>query len=34
MFNPNLQTGRYNVGLILAATEAQGFPEEVELDVA
>ena len=33
MFNTNLQTGRYNVDLILAATEAQGFPEEVELDV-
>ena len=33
MFNPALQTGRYNVDLILAATTAQGFPEEVELDV-
>jgi hypothetical protein len=33
MFNPNLETGRYNVELILAATTAQGFPEEVELDL-
>ena len=33
MFNPNLPTGRYNIGLILAAVGPQGFPEEVELDV-